>query len=83
MKISIFTSMTNPEERQDPWKEALNCYEVASNHEICQKDLNLAIITLGDYLLICQYLHELSLKRRASYPFNNCSSILSCNFLYD
>ena len=19
--------MTNPEERQDPWKEALNCYE--------------------------------------------------------
>lgn len=26
MKISIFTSMTNPEERQDPWKEALNCY---------------------------------------------------------
>ena len=27
MKISIFTSMTNPEERQDPWKEALNCYE--------------------------------------------------------
>ena len=26
MKISIFTSMTNPEERMDPWKEALECY---------------------------------------------------------
>lgn len=27
MKISIITTMTNPEERKDPWKEALNCYE--------------------------------------------------------
>ena len=27
MKISIFTSMTNPEERMDPWKESLKCYE--------------------------------------------------------
>lgn len=27
MKISIFTSMTNPEERMDPYKEALNCYK--------------------------------------------------------
>ena len=27
MKISIFTTMTNPDERMDPWKEALNCYE--------------------------------------------------------
>ncbi len=27
MKISIFTSMTNPEERNDPWKESLSCYE--------------------------------------------------------
>lgn len=26
-KISIFTTMTDPEERMDPWKEALNCYE--------------------------------------------------------
>jgi len=25
--LSIFTSMTNPETRKDPWKEALNCYE--------------------------------------------------------
>ena len=27
MKISIFTTMTNPEERMDPWKEAIDCYE--------------------------------------------------------
>ncbi|MDC3103223.1 hypothetical protein OA408_00470 [Acidimicrobiaceae bacterium] len=27
MKISIFTTYTNPEERKDPWREALNCYE--------------------------------------------------------
>ncbi len=27
MKISIFTSMTNPEERMDPWEEALSCYK--------------------------------------------------------
>lgn len=26
MNITIFTSMTNPEERNDPWKEALECY---------------------------------------------------------
>ncbi|MBG02379.1 MAG: hypothetical protein CL470_08935 [Acidimicrobiaceae bacterium] len=25
--LSIFTTMTNPEERNDPWKEALSCYE--------------------------------------------------------
>ena len=25
--LSIFTSMTNPEARNDPWKEALSCYE--------------------------------------------------------
>ena len=27
MKISVITSFTNPEERMDPWREALNCYE--------------------------------------------------------
>ena len=26
-KLSIATSYTNPEERMDPWKEALSCYE--------------------------------------------------------
>ena len=27
MKISVFTTYTDPEKRNDPWKEALNCYE--------------------------------------------------------
>tara|TARA_B100000497_G_C7671067_1_gene404979 strand:+ start:646 stop:1446 length:801 start_codon:yes stop_codon:yes gene_type:complete len=27
MKISIFTSMTDPDARKDPWKESLSCYE--------------------------------------------------------
>ena len=26
MKVSIFTTMTNPEKRNDPWEEALDCY---------------------------------------------------------
>lgn len=26
-KISIFTTMTDPEKRNDPWRESLNCYE--------------------------------------------------------
>lgn len=26
MKLSILTTITNPEERQDPWQEALTCY---------------------------------------------------------
>jgi hypothetical protein len=26
MKVSFFTHMTKPEERMDPWKEALDCY---------------------------------------------------------
>ena len=25
--LSIFTSMTKPEERKDPWSESLSCYE--------------------------------------------------------
>ena len=27
LKISIFTSYTNPEERMDPWVESLQCYK--------------------------------------------------------
>tara|TARA_B110000008_G_C16820333_1_gene504413 strand:+ start:100 stop:933 length:834 start_codon:yes stop_codon:yes gene_type:complete len=27
MKITVATTYTNPEERRDPWKEALSCYE--------------------------------------------------------
>ena len=31
MDLSIFTHMTNPEERMDPWKEGLNCYSFFSD----------------------------------------------------
>ena len=34
MKISICTTMTNPEERMDPWKEALDCYKDFSDEII-------------------------------------------------
>ena len=34
MNISTFTTMTNPEERGDPWKEALTCYESYSDEII-------------------------------------------------
>ena len=27
VSLSIFTTMTNPKKRKDPWREALNCYE--------------------------------------------------------
>ena len=27
MKLSITTTMTDPESRKDPWREALECYE--------------------------------------------------------
>ena len=37
-KISVFTTMTNPEERQDPYVEAINCY----------KDLGDELIIVGD-----------------------------------
>jgi len=35
--ISVFTSMTNPDERKDPWRQALSCYE----------DLADDVITIG------------------------------------
>ena len=28
--ISVFTTMTNPGERNDPWEEAINCYQSIS-----------------------------------------------------
>ena len=34
MKISIITSYTNPEERMDPWKESLKCYEELADEVI-------------------------------------------------
>ena len=38
MSLSIFTSMTNPEERGDPWKEALNCYNDVADEVIVVGD---------------------------------------------
>ena len=32
--LSIFTSMTNPEKRNDPWKEALSCYEALADEVV-------------------------------------------------
>lgn len=32
--LSIFTTMTNPDDRNDPWKEALNCYEELADEVI-------------------------------------------------
>ena len=32
--LSIFTTMTNPDSRNDPWREALNCYEYFSDEII-------------------------------------------------
>ena len=34
MKISTFTTMTNPESRNDPWEEALLCYHSFSDEVI-------------------------------------------------
>ena len=38
MSLSIFTSMTNPEARGDPWKEALNCYNDVADEVIVVGD---------------------------------------------
>mgnify|MGYP001986892025 CR=1 FL=1 len=52
-KISIFTSMTNPEERMDPWKEAIECYErtnmdmlVIGNWIIQRWNMKVTVITV-------------------------------------
>jgi len=33
-KISISTTMTNPNERMDPWREAICCYEEIADEVI-------------------------------------------------
>ena len=38
MKLVIYTHMTNPEERMDPWKEALSCYEFFSDEVLIVGD---------------------------------------------
>ena len=36
--LSIFTSMTNPDGRNDQWQEALNCYEELADEVIIVGD---------------------------------------------
>ena len=37
--ISVFTTMTNPDERNDPWQEALNCYNnISDNNVVVDED---------------------------------------------
>ena len=38
MKISIFTHMTNPELRKDPWEDSLNCYKEFADEVIVVGD---------------------------------------------
>tara|TARA_B100001250_G_scaffold13960_1_gene12218 strand:- start:36429 stop:37250 length:822 start_codon:yes stop_codon:yes gene_type:complete len=33
-QLSIFTTMTNPDKRMDPWKEALECYEYFTDNVV-------------------------------------------------
>ena len=40
MKLSIFTSMTNPEERNDAWQEAISCYEDIADEVKLPKNTN-------------------------------------------
>ena len=37
MKVSIFTTYTNPDKRNDPWKEALECYEDFADEIVVKK----------------------------------------------
>ena len=40
MKVTIFTSYTNPDERKDPWKEAMSCFEdIADEVIVVGKDI--------------------------------------------
>ena len=36
--FSVFTTMTNPEDRNDPWKESLNCYESLADEVVVVGD---------------------------------------------
>mgnify|MGYP000621916421 CR=1 FL=1 len=36
--LSIFTTMTNPETRNDPWREAISCYEFFANEVVVVGD---------------------------------------------
>ena len=50
ISLTIFTTMTNPDERNDPWEESLNCYkEVADDVVIVGDDWPMSLI--GKYLI--------------------------------
>ena len=51
MRISICTTMTNPEERMDPWKEATDCYKDFSDEIIDSVTLNNTSVDVILYLL--------------------------------
>ena len=38
MSISIFTTMTNPDDRNDPWRESLKCYESVADEVVVVGD---------------------------------------------
>ena len=38
VSLSIFTTMTDPEKRNDPWKEALDCYNFFADEVIVVGD---------------------------------------------
>ena len=56
LRISTFTTMTNPDERNDPWKEALSCYESFSDEVVVvgndwpkEFKFDLDVIPLADF----------------------------------
>ena len=36
--FSVFTTMTNPDSRNDPWKESLNCYNALADEVVVVGD---------------------------------------------
>ena len=48
MKISVITTITNPEERQDRWQEALSCFcDFADEVIVVNVGKSLTIIRCG------------------------------------
>ena len=52
MKLSVFTTMTDPESRNDPYKEALKCYEDLGDELIVVgKDCPIVNTELSSFLI--------------------------------
>ena len=63
--VTIFTSMTNPDERKDPWKQALNCYEdLADEVNIMAK---IFLKNLNGIILEKYFKMHLIIKRRLGF----------------